>query len=121
MTFTLRKAKNGTIFNGFVCNISSLGMRMGESKKSKLQKKLEMLKRTQEITSFVEQSSIKSIATLGGAEDSQPVEESHALELLEGETPSNMPMTPKRHARKVAIPKSRKPKMRAKAKRKKPR
>ncbi len=95
---------------------------MGESKKSKLQKKLEMLRRTQEITSFVEQSSIKSIATLGGAEDSQPVDESHALDLLEEETPGKVSKASARRAkRRAAAPKYRKPKVGVSSKRKKSR
>lgn len=90
---------------------------MADSKKSKLQKKLEMLKRTQEITSFVEQSSIKSIATLGGAEDSQPVEESHALDLLEEESVGRTAPHAKKRSKKITTPKHHKPKMKTSGRR----
>lgn len=90
---------------------------MADSKKAKMQKKLEMLKRTQEITSFVEQSSIKNIATLGGAEDSQPVEESHALDLLEEEPTSRTTVRARRRPKRAALPRRKKSKIKAKGRR----
>lgn len=90
---------------------------MPESKKSRLQKKLEMLRKTQEITSFVEQSSIKSIATLGGAGDSQPVEESHALSLLDEEPSGGAAKSVRKHAKRPAIVNHHRPKIKAKKRR----
>jgi hypothetical protein len=55
---------------------------MASKKKSITRKKLELLKRTQEITAIVERGQIEEQALLDSAGESRPVDEDHVADLL---------------------------------------
>lgn len=55
---------------------------MGLSKKSKMQKRLEQLRKTQEINAIVERGSVEEQALLDSAGETRPVDEEQVLNLL---------------------------------------
>ena len=85
---------------------------MADRKKASLSKKLEMLRKTQEITEIVERGNIEEQALADSAGESRPADEDHVIDLLTNAQQQSRART------EIAMPRSkRKGLRRAKARR----
>lgn len=97
---------------------------MAKSSKASIQKKIERLRKTQEINEIVERGSVEEQALLDSAGESRPADESHVSDLLstaqqQSDVYRENRSSPKKLARKSPQRFSKRTKAKAKAKAKK--